>query len=582
MRILLAALFSLLLLAPPSLAVTTPDLTFIPAQISASSPFIVIAKGQTTVPTRVTWTVPGFGEADFGSFSKVGDLFVCYFSNADPAALCGPTPFQVATVGFDPATMLVNAVDASGATANKTAEVPVGSMTLITKPNMEIPVNGTIYMSITTPGNFPTGVTYAVLLKNFSFQADYKPLTYDVVGDKWIGNVTLPGGEYYLVFSATSASNFGGTVVSVSVPQDATGAGVCSVSESDYPLLADQVNIPGVLVEKGKPFSKTGYFISNGGSAPVNNITASVPAALANMLEVALQATSLDANDTTSFTVTLKNIDQSLTINTIVTLLSNGTAVGEIPVLAAVTVTGALTCSGEGSLAVAPSTWAGEFSVGPVSKTFTLSNNGNSAASGFNISTSGTIAGIAQITPPPSLPSKGAGSLVVELDPAAAGTYEGTVTVAGAGGSATILVNARFFADVTGDIDAAKQDLEDFENSLSIEQLTQLAGTIDDVSSLLDDAQSSFTTGDYAEAEQSLNEAKASITVLGVVAAAPAPPGTPPSADGSGLAFAIPLIVVVIVVAVVLLFFLRRRKKTAPKDDEDEGLDDDLKEEFES
>ena len=68
-----------------------------PAVISKGSSFVLIVDPKTYErPIRITWSVYDTGSEGIGSFPIINGKGVCYFSDDDENATCGPSPFTKA------------------------------------------------------------------------------------------------------------------------------------------------------------------------------------------------------------------------------------------------------------------------------------------------------------------------------------------------------------------------------------------------------------------------------------------------------------------------------------------------------
>ncbi|HLD77600.1 MAG TPA: hypothetical protein VJB16_01090, partial [archaeon] len=88
------------------------QVTFIPDKLAGNGSFLMeVAPG--IAGARVSWLIPAAGETGYGQVPKQGSRWFCYFSNSDNESTCGPTPFSLSTLGFDPYEVQINATTAS-------------------------------------------------------------------------------------------------------------------------------------------------------------------------------------------------------------------------------------------------------------------------------------------------------------------------------------------------------------------------------------------------------------------------------------------------------------------------------------
>jgi len=573
MRFILAVCLAFMLLIPGTQALTTPDVMFIPSKLSPGSSLIAVVTGDSDIPVRIEWNVP---EADaFGIFPKMGEKFYCYFSNSDPDAFCGPTPFTVST-GLTPYNLLLESNDAMGSKETNTVPVDVGGLTFTT--SIEI-IEDAIDLTVFVAGGLPNSVSYEVYDKNnLSLIVPTTQLIDAPFSDAFLANITLPGGDYFLALTAFSSDDFGGNLVPVSIPTSG-GDGTCTDDPGDYPLKAENLYSLGVLIGKGEDYTKTGteLKITNLGDSPVDNITVNVPLDLRSMLDVELLSYSLDVNDSTFYTVKLSNMEDSVTINTVVELVSGDVVVGKISINIPVTVIGGgdYVCPGTGALTIQPAVLSGNFLMdSSTSRSFTLTNNGDTSLSSLTYSMSGTVEDIATVTLPPTVPASGTGTVIVSLDPTFTGNYDGSITITADGNTAVILVNTNFFKDISDDISSLQDQLDSLKIGMTSDQLLFLSGILDDIETFLSNADNSFTFESYQEAELALAKAEASLSTLSDSLEVL---GTTTTTE-EGFDFTIIIIIVVIIAAGAGVFlFLRRR---AERSSSEEEFEDEFEEEI--
>jgi len=571
--------FLFVLFAPCASALQTPNITFIPSMISANASFIAITDPAAgNVPARVTWAVvqPPYAS---GLFPRVDDTFVCYFSNEDPRANCGPAPFTIATVGFTPYTMLIDAVDAAGAVSNLTKSVDVGGITIT--PALQV-IDTSVYMVVSTKGGLPGTVYYSVYKDDLTPVVLNRELVFDIMTDRFKGNITLDEGEYYFAFwgqEAPPGNDFGGTLerVTVGLPQ-VPGAPVGVLDIEPVKL--------NILINAGQHFEQTGFSIINVGETTLDNLTVDIPQELEKYLGIVLGAAAMEPNDTAYFTVTLDNVLSGMSINTVVPVLSGTEQVGEISLDIKVSVLGAVpqecpVCptGAPGEFTLSPSTWTGDFLVGAQSKDFTITNNAETELTGLGYTASGDLAGITGVELPASVPPGGSGTATVTITPLYSGTYLGAVTITSDSGSQTIMAGVNFYDDVSGQIEDARSELEDMLASMTAAQTMQFSDIIDGISGLLDDVQLDFDYGNYASAQKSLTEARAKIALLSEITGAgitPTVPPTPPAVTPEGGFDIVPVILIVVIIAAVgaaVWYYLTKIRK--PK-----SIEEELEEEY--
>lgn len=560
----------IIVLAQPVMGMTTPNITFIPEQFSAGSSFIAIADADPLESTRITWFVGGV-DLGYGSFPKIGDKFVCYFSGTDQDSICGPTPF---TESSTPYIMQVDSINQYNEKTNSTLTVDVGSIEL----DYDIAVlNNTVYMEVFSVGPIADSISYAVYHKdNFSLVGSgYISLEKNLQTKRFEGNIELAGGDYYFAFITNSNTEFGGDLMKISIAKSEVEQG-CTGSQQtgEYPLEIGEMEPLNAIINPNQNYEYSGYKVTNAGEEDMTGLTASIPFDFSKMLDIEFDSETLEVNSSMFFTVKLFNIQSATSINTIVDVVSDTGTVGKIPLEIFVSVIGGSSSSG-GDFSIQPSTWSGSFLVGDdASKSFTITNSGAGEIS-LDYSVTGNIEDIATVTVPSTLTTSG--SVDVYLDPVSSGNYQGSIIINSGSGSQTILVNTEFYDDLTYQIDSIKTDFEDLKSILSSAQLMLLANTIDEIDSAITSAESQIGYGNYKLAETSFIEAQAKVSALSDLATYQAPTNTPTTTCGPDLT--LPLLFVIIIMAGGGAFLFMKNKK-AGKENMDEELDKELEESF--
>ena len=576
MKTVITFFFALIILSPWALALSAPNVTFIPSRFSKDASFIAIAKGASNNPLRIGWIVPPFS-GYYGAFPKIGDDFICYFSNTDPSANCGPTPFTFSTVGVDPYTLFLDSIDHRGETTNTSLSVEVGGITLT---SLLTENNHTVSIIVQPFGDLPDTVTFAVYQSNFSsYTNGYLPLKRDPDTGYWRGNITLPGGDYFLAFTASSPIDFGGNLFRISVPLLPEET-LCTPGEGGYPLETDSVRLLGILLSEDQRSVISGvngipFTITNPTSRNFSALKATLPSDLSPFVTVSLTSTTLSPNDTTSFTVILDHIQASMTINTLATLTVGTETVGQIPLYIPVTITGGSTSCpvGGGALTIQPPFWSGSFELGsPATKTFTITNNKDSTISGFEYSASGVLDKITTVSLPSTIAPLGSGTLEVSLQPVTSGDYQGFLTITTKDGSEKVFIDIAFREDLSSDLEELKRDFEEKKTALSSSQLVAVSDIIADIDVALSNAENQAAAGNYEEAVQSSTEARAKIETLITLSTF-----TPPEIGGGGFDPTI-ILGLLVVVGIGIGGFLFIKKRRGGGGDVEEELEEELKE----
>ena len=102
-------------------ALPSPTVQIIPEAVSPNSSFVLVVDPMVyDTSVRVTWAVPAQHDTDLGLLPREGDTWICYFSNSDNSANCGPTPFSQARESYD---LNIKSVDNTGSTGNTSVDV---------------------------------------------------------------------------------------------------------------------------------------------------------------------------------------------------------------------------------------------------------------------------------------------------------------------------------------------------------------------------------------------------------------------------------------------------------------------------
>jgi hypothetical protein len=202
--LVLAVCSQYVLALKPSVEIRPTD----PTVISKDSSFVLMVDPKTTEkPIRITWSVYDTGNIGIGSFPMVGGKGVCYFSNDDGNATCGPSPFTKS----GPTRLYVHVVT-SGGVDNVTEDLNISGIQI---PLDDVYREGnTVYMNFYTPAY--DSFTYKIYHDDFTFFTQgvlnrYKGMLYT-------GNKTLNPGVYYFAFFADSGGTYGTNLMRIVIP----------------------------------------------------------------------------------------------------------------------------------------------------------------------------------------------------------------------------------------------------------------------------------------------------------------------------------------------------------------------------
>ncbi len=326
------ALLVLSLVLMPSAMAQTIDLDFIPDKISANSGFILVTTPSVTDESiRMNWFV-GDTINGYGLLPRQGETWFCYFSNTDEMSTCGPSPFMESTEDHGiPYELEISMTNSTGLLANKTEDVTVGGIPISPKANINYSTNE-VYMIVSIlGGKYADSVSYRVYNDDLSaLSAGYSPMEIDLESEKWTGTVSLSAKTYYIAFKATSGSDFGGGVVRVSLGEEPGETGIVNIDDVDI----------SVLVDSGDTYQRGDYRITNPANQTISGIYATVPSDLRDYVEIGFQGNAtLDPYESEYYTVTFRNLESGLSINTKIPVYSSGgTKIAEISMTAEISV----------------------------------------------------------------------------------------------------------------------------------------------------------------------------------------------------------------------------------------------------
>lgn len=190
----------------------TPDVTIFPMQklVSVDSSFLVKVDPKTTEkPIRITWSVYDTGNEGIGSFPIVEGKGLCYFSNEDGNATCGPSPFsKIGETEF-----YVHVITPTHIT-NKTVPVNVSSLAIPTSGVQR--VDNTIYMYFYIEEK--DLMKYTIYKEDLTIYQSDRPLEYDAADGRYEGNLTLNAGVYYFAFIVTDNLIHGTALKRIEIP----------------------------------------------------------------------------------------------------------------------------------------------------------------------------------------------------------------------------------------------------------------------------------------------------------------------------------------------------------------------------
>jgi hypothetical protein len=523
MKKLLLFLIPALLLIPLTSALQVTDITFIPDRnhLSKNSPFILIVDFDDNQSVRVEWAVSEglFELYKYGGIPKVKGRFICLFST-DIKNNCGPPIFteadqynlQIIAVNDQMEVVTVNSSDP------KLGRIKVGGIVITSKIKTD---NQTLHITSVPVGTIVNWMKYKVYDEDFNL---VKEGTFEVDEfDRYLKNISLQSGEYYLSIYTESSSDRGGYVTPITV-------GKVSGEGAAYDIEATDIGLTGfnsILIKKGETFRKGNYRLINKKNETISNISVTVPPQYADYISIELQNDSIRAGRSIYFTFELHGIQSAMEIRTVAKVLSNSIQVGEINIKADVGVEGK--ASSVQMVEITSPIWTGDYLVGETSRVFTVKNKADASAENITVTYSGSVKNIIDdVKYPLSIPAGASEKINVTLSPTSAGRKTGVITISTDNGNAYIFIDVNFFDDISSDISGLRTEFENLKDQLSAPQTADYSSIISEITGSLSNSDTFFSSGNYVSAERELEKARTVLEILKAIT------GTAPAAHYCG------------------------------------------------
>ena len=555
-------LFLLVILLPSVLALQ-PNVTIIPQNFSANSSWILLVDPGTDKPVRINW----WSAYGFGQVPRVGDLWMCYFSNDDPLANCGPNPFINACFPESPCRLYLHVYTADGENATLSLNLTVGNVKLIPRAS-QYEKEGKTYTQIRVTSIPELLDSLPFKLYNTKFQLVKEgQLNYSEEAMKYVADLELDPGKYYAVIehpwtTRQKINYFGASLLKFTVGYEETAR--VSLEATPFSAMVLMTNLSSKSITK--------CCIRNLMNDTVSNLSVQVPKDFQQYLSVGLERTYLGPagsfDDSMTYTVTLKGINQAMHLDLPVTILSGTEAVGTIPLdiwisvkAGAVQPTAPSAVSPTG-LRVSPNKVSRECLEGEdIELSFWVENQGNSTL-WVNISPSSYSFSIPEGF---QLEPGNETQVLVNYTCSSPGLNQESLTFSTGVESISVPVIIQVWENLTGDVESLRLQLSSFlQDHPEYEQL------VSDINSSLDSAISYQESGEYLTALEEYNQAKGQFDMLqSISVSAPAP-----SFEFDPTILLIP---VVLIVLAVLGWFVLKWLKSRPKKPK---LEKELEEEF--
>jgi hypothetical protein len=574
-----ALLYSVLIIVflPLACAQELPeiDVKFIPENFSVGSGFIMIADpGVYYQSIRVSYLQEVFEPWFWGSLPRFDETrWVCYFSNTDENATCGPNPFDLVGEYI----VKFFSINKDGSEGNATVVVNVGELTLDSSDTV---LNGnrlTMSVFVVGEGQVSGGVRYDVYskknvtkLEELSGILEYNPPT-----QGYIGNVTLSPGSYYVAFTAVEGDKIGGDIFPVTVGVEEYFDGGDYIPS--YDLKVDSFN-KSIVIYSDDSYSVKNLRIINLGNESIGNLTVSVPSHISKYLSFNLENDTVEGESYIFYTATVRNVDSGMHIKDFAYLESDETKVAAIPLDLKISVkdacpdTPTISPTPGNALSISPFVWRGEYMTTGGEKEFTLKNNGDEEINDFSYDTQ-DISIIDSIDFPERLDLGRSNTMTVKLKTASPGSYAGTIIINTNIGSEILIANIDVYRNISGDIETERDLLrEKLDSILDPSVANALSDIAEGIENDLDDAEREFALENYASGMASYDIAKAKLYMFDdtIRIAESSSSGPSPDTDMSGLIVVIIVIVIVAIVGIVLFMFKDKILKLFEKGESEE------------
>jgi len=314
----------------PANAQSIPGVTFIPDKLSVNSSFVMIADtGSLPDPLRVSWVFVGdiwSGIEYIGQMPYTGSRYMCYFSDTDVEATCGPSPLRYSSdqIGVD-YELEVKITDTDGNQANKTFSIPVGGIPL----EPDIDSDGSNVSILVYIGKTADVVSYKVLDSEFGDVTSGFTDLEQLEGTPWFsGELELDPGTYYFAFEAESADDFGGGIQKVTVAAGSSNGGGNGTTNPGA-IESEAFDVEVVVGEGSTPTLPQKKLI-NTENETFTDLTVSLPSGFSSYIRITPENRTIMPYGIMYYTVTLLNIDSAMDIGTTAEIYSGTDIVGTI------------------------------------------------------------------------------------------------------------------------------------------------------------------------------------------------------------------------------------------------------------
>ncbi len=207
-------------------ALPEPSITVFPNSLSPNSSFVMIVDPMTTqTPIRMAWSVynPNMdGNYIMGQLPKINGKGICYFSNTDKNATCGPTPFM--GTGQMLVEAFITASDEQGRQqyVNGSKVVELGDIVLNGEPYLKEGNKNIVLLAYYMTQSQVDNILYSVYDENMKILSGLndRPTQFNTTPTPgFYAELSLPSGIYYISSVARKGEDYGGKMDRITIPK---------------------------------------------------------------------------------------------------------------------------------------------------------------------------------------------------------------------------------------------------------------------------------------------------------------------------------------------------------------------------
>ena len=512
-------------------------------------------------PAYVGWKI--VSNPYLGSFNRISNSkWFCYFSKKN-SSTCGYMPFiDGKSDGSAQYELGVTAFSASEQSLPKSVTITPGEVKLRERVR-EIKENNLVTIIIAPQAIVKGEPQYTIYRADDLSTVDSGPLEFLPDIAQYRFNRTLAGGRYYISFEFVTTDKGSGGFVDYIELGGPEASGVLDIDEGKDQATANF----------GDSYSKE-FEIRNPLNKQFDNLSASLPENIKNVLEVLLSKPTLTSKEKIKYTIKA-DIKSSLFVNSFIELYSGlGAAkklLQKIPINLKIDLVGQTPGGTAGpSLSLVDPVWTSkEYQLSDeVSTEITVKNagTGDLEITGIDAKEGLSAVPVEYSVSAPKISSKEE-KLILKLRPATAALYKGKITVKSNGGSKDVFVSVKVYSNLRADLDTLKTSIISKKTDLKSKYSDDIVSTLfSSIDLQVQNAENSLTNKDYGDAQENIMKTKAQLELLSRL---PEPP--------AGLSPLL-IIIVVVIIAGVILFYKKKdlfsKKKKQEEFSEDENFEE--------